>query len=230
MLHILTGSDTMKAKARAMAIAKGYELVRFGEGAEAFANVLGYLGASGLFSKKIALLLERPSESEDGTALLSEHAKDFTEADMPVIVIEPDIDSGVLKNLRMVAAVEEFESEEKEEVPAPSVFALTDAFASGNRKDSWVLYRKLIASGSAPEEVHGALSWQARAMVLASKTKSAAEAGLKPFVYSKAKRASARLGEVETENLSRGLVRLLHESRMGGGHLEDLLEVFLLRK
>lgn len=230
MLYVLTGSDTMKAKARAMALLKGYELVRFGEGAEAFANVPGYLGASGLFSKKIALLLERPSESDDGETLLSEHAKDFAEADMPIVVIELDINSGVLKNLRMIATVEEFELGEKEEIPAPSVFALTDAFASGNRKDSWVLYRKLIASGSAPEEVHGALSWQARAMVLASKTKSAAESGLKPFVYSKAKRASARLGEVESENLSRELVRLLHVSRMGGGDLEDLLEIFLLKK
>ncbi len=230
MLYILTGPDTMKAKSRAAALAKGHEVVRFGEGAESFANVLGHLGARGLFSKKIALLLDTPSESEDGVALISEHAKDFAEADMLVIVVESDISSDVLKNLRMIATIEEFELEGKEEMPVPSVFALTDAFASGNRKDAWVLYRKIIASGSAPEEVHGALSWQARAMVLAAKTKSASEAGLKPFVYSKSKRAAETLGPERAEGLSRELVRLLHESRMGGGNLEGLLEAFLLKK
>ena len=39
-----------------------------------------------------------------------------------------------------------------------------------------------------------------------------------------------RLGAAETENLSRELVRILHSSRSGGGNLEDLLEVCLLKK
>ncbi|MBI3573683.1 hypothetical protein HY090_01390 [Candidatus Kaiserbacteria bacterium] len=230
MLYVLIGSDVMKAKARAAVIAKGYEAVRFGEGALPFSEVLGYVGARGLFSKKVALLLDRPSEDAEGKILLAEHAKDFADADMPVVVIEISLDSATKKAIPKSTTVEEFEIEEKEETPPPSVFALTDAFASGDRKTAWILFRKLIESGSAAEEIHGALSWQARAMVLASKTKSAEDAGLKPFVYSKAKRASARLGEAGSEELSRELVRLLHQSRMGGGDLEDLLEVFLLKK
>jgi len=112
----------------------------------------------------------------------------------------------------------------------PSVFELTDAFALGDRKNAWILYRKLVESGSAAEEIHGALSWQARAMVLASKAKTAEEAGLKPFVYSKAKRAASKMTVEQTEEISRELVKILHTSRMGGGDLEDLLEVFLLKK
>ena len=53
---------------------------------------------------------------------------------------------------------------------------------------------------------------------------------MKPFVYTKAKRAASRLGEAGAEDLSRELVRLLHSSRMGEGDLEDLLEAFLLKK
>ena len=87
-----------------------------------------------------------------------------------------------------------------------------------------------MEEGVAPEEIHGALAWQARAMVLASKTKTAAEAGLKPFVYSKAKSFVARLTPEKTENLSRELVSLYHESRAGRGALADLLESFLLKK
>jgi len=230
MLYVLTGSDIEKIKARAAALSKGYEVVRFGEGGAPFSEALQKVGARGLFSPKIALLLDRPLETDDGAELLLAHGKELAEAQMPVIVIQPELDSANEKKLAKLAEMEEFEAKKKAEEPMPSVFALTDAFASGDRKNSWILYRRLIENGSAPEEIHGALSWQARAMVLASKTKTAAEAGLKPFVYSKAKRSSARLGEKGSEALSRELVRMLHESRMGGGDLEDLLEVFLLRK
>ena len=230
MLYVLTGSDVMKAKARAAALAKGYETVRFGEGGETFARVPSYLGARGLFAPKIALILDRPSEDVDGKTLVAEHAKDFAGAEMPVIVIEPTLDAATKKAIAKHAEIEEFEPTATQETPPPSVFALTDAFASGDRKGAWILYRRLIENGSAAEEVHGALAWQARAMVLASKTKSAAEAGLKPFVYTKAKRTASRLGEAGAEELSRELVRILHSSRMGGGGLEDLLEAFLLKK
>lgn len=230
MLHILTGSDVMKAKARAAALAKGTELVRFGEGGEPFGNALSYLASRGLFSEKIALLLDRPFEDEEGKALFMEHADDLAGSETLVLIVQPDLDAATKKKIPKDAEVETFELKEEKEIPPPSVFALTDAFASGDRKTAWILYRKLVGSGSAAEEVHGALSWQARAVVLASKAKSAEEAGLKPFVYSKAKRAASRLGEAGSEELSRELVRLLHQSRTGGGDLEDLLETFLLKR
>jgi DNA polymerase III delta subunit len=230
MLYVLAGSDMEKIKARTAALSKGHETVRFGEGGEAFSDALSRVGAQGLFSKKIALVLDRPLETEEGKELLLEHAKELSDADMPIIAIQPELDAASQKKLPKSAEVEEFEQRKKAETPALSVFALTDAFASGDRKNSWILYRRLIEAGSAPEEIHGALSWQARALVLASKTESAAEAGLKPFVYSKAKRASARLGAEGSEQLSRELVKMIHESRMGAGDLEDLLEAFLLRK
>ncbi len=230
MLYVLTGSDADAIKKRVAALSKGYELVRFGEGGEPLARALGYIGARGLFAPKIALLLDRPSESEEGKALIEEHAKDFAEADMPIIVIETALNAAQKKAFGKGTEIEEFEGKIKEETPPPSVFALTDAFAAGDRKKSWILFRQLIESGSAPEEIHGALSWQARAMVLASKTKSADEAGLKPFVYSKAKRTVSKMTDEQTENISRELVSILHASRMGGGDLEDLLEAFLLKK
>ena len=230
MLHVLTGSDVMKAKVRARALAKDAETVRFGEGGEPFGHALGYLGASGLFSTKVALLLDRLSESAEGKEFVLAHVEDFARAEMPVIVIEPTLDAAAKKAFSKHGEIEEFELKADPETPPPSVFALTDAFASGDRKNSWILYRTLIESGSAAEEIHGALAWQARAMVLASKSKTAEEAGLKPFVYTKAKRAASRIGETGAEGLSRELVRILHVSRMGGGSLEDLLEAFLLRK
>jgi DNA polymerase III delta subunit len=230
MLYVLTGSDTIKAKARAMQLAKGFELVRFGDGGEPFANVMGYLSAQGLFAPKVALLLDRPLDDGDGKLLLTEHSAELAKGDALVLVIEPALSAPVLKSIGKAATVENFDEKEKKEMPASNVFALTDAFARGDRKTAWILYRKLIDTGSAPEEIHGALTWQARALVLASRTKNAEEAGLKSFVYGKAKRAGARLGEQGTVALSRELVALIHKSRSGDGNLGDLLEAFLLKK
>ena len=230
MLYVLTGSDIDAIKKRGAQIAKGHELLRFGEGALPFSEALSHLGARGLFAPKMALLLDRPSEDAEGKTIIGEHAEALADADMPVIVIETTLTAAEKKAFGKKAEFEEFEEKKKADMPPPSVFTLTDAFASGNRKNAWILYRKLIEGGSAPEEVHGALSWQARAMVLASKTKSASEAGLKPFVYTKAKRAVSKMTPEQTERISRELVDMLHASRMGQGNLESLIEAFLLKK
>jgi len=227
MLYILTGSDFPKVKKRALEIAKGHELVRFGEGNLPFADAPGHVGASGLFSKKTALYLDRPMEDEKGAEMFLAHLGTFSNSDTPVIAIT-DVDAALKKKLPSEARIESFEEEQDEEI-APNVFALADAFAKGDRKRSWVLYRRMIEYGAAPEEIHGTLSWQARALVLASKTDSATELGLKPFAYTKAKSALSKM-KTPPEELSRELVTLYHKSRMGEGSLEDLLETFLLKK
>ena len=216
-----------------MKLADKSEVARFGEGGEAFANVGSYLSARGLFASKVSLILDRPLDDPGGAALFTpERIQELADAGALVIAIAPDIHSDVLKNIRIgkTVVVEEFELKEKDNEPAPNVFALTDAFAAGDRKKSWILYRQMIEDGASAEEIHGILSWQARALVLASKTKSALDSGLKPFVYTKAKQAAARFKEGQANQLSRDLVTLYHQSRMGEGTLEDLLEVFLLRK
>src|SRR3989344_1138696 len=230
MLYILTGSDVVKAKARAMKLADKSEVVRFGEGGEAFANVGSYLSARGLFAPKVSLILDRPFETEEGEALLAMF-KDFAEADTLVVLIQPELNAEAKKKIPKNAVIERYDiSYQSNEKTPQSVFALTDAFAAGDRKKPWILYRQMIEDGASAEEIHGTLAWQARAMVLASKTKTALDSGLKPFVYMKAKQAAARFKEGQADQLSRDLVTLYHQSRMGEGTLEDLLEVFLLRK
>lgn len=230
MLYVLVG-DIAVAKDRAEKLAKGSVVVRFGEGGEVFENALGYLGARGLFALKTTLLLDRPLEDADGKILLTEHAKDLVEGEALVIVVESVLDATTKKKLPKETIVELYDiSYSSNEQPTPNVFALTDSFATGDRKNSWIRYRELIDLGTAAEEVHGILMWQARAMVVASKAHTAEESGLKPFVYSKAKKAGARLGVEGCEEVSRTLMHMVHQSRMGKGNLGDLLEAFLLKK
>lgn len=229
MLYVLVGDDFQKIKKRIAEVAKGLELVRFGEAGEPFSHAPSRLGASGLFSPRIALHLDKPLEDADAKAFVLEHAKAFANAETPVIVTALALDAETKKKIPKNASVEILELKTDDEEASQSTFALTDAYAKGDRKQTWVLYRKFIENGASAEELHGILSWQVRALVLASKTKSASEAGLKPFVYTKAKSALAKM-TVNPEAISRELVAIYHQSRMGQGSLEDLLEMFLLKK
>ena len=231
MFFVLTGTDSTKIKKRIAELTRNADITRFGEGGEAFSNVFSHLGAPSLFSQKNALVLVSPLEDAEAKEIVLQNLKAFSDSETIVVVTESHIDAATTKKIEKHAeAIESYELKKTAEAPVPNVFALADAFAKGDRKKAWVLYRQFIENGSAPEEIHGTLSWQARAMVLASKTKSAEEAGLKPFAYTKAKAAVARFTPEAVEDLSRELVTLYHQSRMGQGSLEDLLEVFLLKK
>ena len=95
-------------------------------------------------------------------------------------------------------------------------------------KKLWTLYRKAIISGLAPEQIHGVLWWQMKSVAMAINAKNADEAGLKPFVFSKAKRASDKFSKEEVENILSKLLSIYHNSRMGKINMEYGLESFVL--
>jgi len=230
MLYIFTGSDTAKAKAEARKLAKDAAVVVFGEGGEPFESAMSYVGSQGLFSPKVVLLMDRPLEDANGKQLIEESAKDLQKADIEVFVIAPKLSAVEKKLFPKGAEFKEFEIKGQPEYVRPNVFGLTDAFLAGDKKKTWIGYRKLIAEGVQPEEIHGVLLWAVRSTLLAVKTKSAEEAGLKPFVYTKSKRAGEALGLGKVEQYSRDLVGAYHHARMGKGTLEMNLEVLILSK
>lgn len=228
MLYVLIGDDFQKIKKRIAEIAKGCDIIRFGEGAEALSGAPATLDARGIFASKIALYLDKPFETVEGKDFFLSHAKAFANSEMPVIATTLSLDAESKKKIPKNASVETFEIKSTP-VEVGSTFALADAYLKGDRKQMWVLYRKFIEAGVSAEEIHGILSWQIRALVLTSKTSSAIEAGLKPFVYAKAKTALSRIS-INPEAVSRELVSIYHQARHGQGSLENLLEMFLLKK
>jgi len=109
-----------------------------------------------------------------------------------------------------------------------NIWALTDAVGGRKKRDAWVLYQKALASGMVPEEVFYKLVWQTRALLVASKTKNASEADMKPFPYNKAKEFLRNFKPGELEKLSEALVLGYHRARRGEGEVETLVERSLL--
>ncbi len=189
------------------------------------------IGGQSLFTQKYIVEIARVSEKEDVFNEILDKLNQLKESENVFIWIEPDIDAKNLKKIEKFAEKsQEFagtKSSDKNSADLSSNFALTDAFGERNSKKLWLLYLSAVKN-SAPEEIHGILWWQIKSMLIASQTNSAAEAGLKPFVYSKAKRYSKNFTGEELENLSREIVSMYHEARRGGVDLEARLEKFVL--
>lgn len=107
-----------------------------------------------------------------------------------------------------------------------NIFQITDAFGARDKKSTWVLLQKALRSTISAEEILNILIWQAKNLLIAEKSTSAATSGLAPFVYEKSKRYSRNFKEEELKDISRALVRMFHESHLGldvGPNLERFL-------
>lgn len=226
MLYVFSG-DTKKAKEEAKKLSKKAEIVLFGEGGHLFLEAPSYLG-SGLFTKEVALIVDEPLETAEGRELLEKYGEELNKSENNVFVVISDLKVAEKKLFPRGTKFEKFESKTVKAPERPNMFAFTDAFLSGDKKKTWLGYRKLISSGISAEEIHGVLMWAIRSTLLSLKTNSAGEAGLKPFVYTKSKRAGEKLGEEKVENLSRELVAVYHRARAGEGEMELGLERMML--
>lgn len=227
MLYLFVGPDTPKAKARVRKDALG-EVVVVGDGGVSFEEAPILVSSQGLFSKRLTLLLDRPLQNAAGRALIAEHAELLHESSTDVYVVESELALADKKLFPKGVSVTEFGKKVAEERPLP--FTLADAFLAHDRKRAWIEYQKLRSAGISSEEIHGTLSWAVRSALIASKTKSPDEAGLKPFVYTKSRRAAEKLGLAQVEELSRKLVALYHRARAGEGDMALGIERLLLEK
>ena len=109
-----------------------------------------------------------------------------------------------------------------------NIFALTDAIAKRDKREAWVVYEKALASGMVADEIFYRVFWGVKILLLTSKTKSAEEAGLNPFVYKKSKTALQHWSLEELETISEKLVSGHHLARRGQGEMETMIEKILL--
>jgi DNA polymerase III delta subunit len=213
MLYVFHGDDVTRAKAEALKRAKGAQIVRVGENGETYANAMSFVGAQGMFAPSVALILDRPLDDDDGEALIEDSGDALVSADTLVIAIVPELSATDKKKFPKGATFEEFAHKKSASKEKGDYFALPNAFMAGDRKKAWVTYRTLIDSGSAPEMVHGGLAWAVRDRIQKLSQRHAPQ-----------KETDAML------NVSRALLALYDDARSGRGSMEDLIEIFLLKK
>lgn len=184
-------------------------------------------GGASLFGGTEVVLIDAPSEDTLAFDAVIASAPVLSESSNVFVLIEGKLkaaDSKVFK--KYASEYNELKNEKKETVF--NIFSLTDALARRDKKALWVLLRRAQLSGLTSEEIIGTLFWQIKTMRLAARAASATEAGLKPFVYSKAKSALSKYKEGEVDELSRRLVCVYHDGHLGKTDINRALERFVL--
>ena len=231
MLAVFFGNDVINVRRSA----HDFSLIKKGEGAlietidpQSFRP--GYFKAAvasdSLFGDCTVYLVDMPSENKEMYEELIGSLDELAVSANTFIIMEGPLLAAEKKKFERAAEV--FEEHKREASQRFNNFSLADALAKKDKKLLWLLLAEARLEGISDEEIVGVLWWQLKTLRLAMLTSSAAEAGLKDFPYSKAKRALSKFAPGELETLSQKLLALLHESRQGKGELDISLERFVL--
>lgn len=226
MLYFFYGKDTEKARARARGVISAMKKKR--PEAEYFrvtsdtwnpAMFEEFISGQGLFERKSIVFADGALERAEAKVWVTGHLKEIAASENAFVFLERTADAETRKKFEKIAQeCKEFPLEETA-VPASrtefNVFSMTDALGQRERARLWSLMSEALMRDVTPEEINGVLFWQVKSMLAASLSKSAANAGLKPFVFEKSRRYAARFRPGELAALSRALVSLYHDAHRG---------------
>lgn len=165
------------------------------------------------------------------TALFSDEEKTMlamAKSENMFFVLEETLPKATYERLKKYAKKTIDLAAERKEKKEFSAFLLADALAMRDKKKLWILFREAIARGYPPEELFGILFWQTKTIILVHKTRSADEAGIKSFPYSKAQSAKRRYTSREAEDVLHQLSRAILSARSGAESLENATEKVIL--
>ncbi|MES2436422.1 MAG: hypothetical protein V4519_00245 [Patescibacteria group bacterium] len=190
-----------------------------------------YIGGMGLFSSKTIVEMDMVFRNKEAKEEIMSRIKDIAASDNIFVFLEGTLNKAELTKFEKNAEkVQEFSLKEEPEKKNKdfNIFSLTDALGRRDRKQLWVLYQKALMNNSAPEEIHGILFWQIKAMLQAAKSKTAQESGLNPFVFQKSQGFLKNYTEQEVKEHSAKLVDIYHKARRGIHEFDVALEKYIL--
>ena len=188
------------------------------------------LGGQGLFSNKYIIFLDRMTENIEAREGIADFIPAMNESSNIFIVLEgklnADLKKAFEKSAEKVVISEEKEiSSTKKEF---NIFNLADALGARDSFKAWSIYRQAIDNGLEVESIAGTLFWQVKSMLLAQRSKTAAEAGLNPFVYEKSKEHSKNYSADELSNMLNKIVIIYHDGHRGRLNMELGVERMML--
>lgn len=185
-----------------------------------------HISGQGLFAGRVLIVLDHVFEDTEAKESVLKHVQDVAGSENVFILLEGVLDKKTTTKLEKYAEkAQAFDTKKYVQKRDTSIFQLTDALGSRNRKKAWIEYCRALRNGGRPEEIHGMLFWQTKTMLLVAQN---ATKGLKPFVVNKTKRFLDNWTEKELTQLSSQLVSTYHNARRGGTELDIALEQLLL--
>ncbi|MFA6095089.1 MAG: hypothetical protein WC757_04370 [Candidatus Paceibacterota bacterium] len=235
MIYILHGNNTEKAREKSHAIVDSLRTKRpdasfFSVNADTWNTIAldELIGGQGLFAQKYIIFFDNISENADAKELIGERTKEIAESDNIFIFLEKKLDKVFAALEKKAEKSQEFSRPEGKKEFGGGMFALADALGMRDKKHLWILFDDARRKDTEWEEMHGIFWWQVKSMILASKTASAEEAGLKPFVYKKSLGFAKNFKPAELEKMSHNLVTMYHQAHRGVVDFGSELERWVL--
>lgn len=235
MFYFIHGTDTIKSVEKAKQLLEAMKAKK--PNASVFrldtehwedASFQELLIGQALFENKFIVQVSRILDEENISNVVLDNLGAMKKSDNVFVWNEGEVSSKDLKKIEKYAEkVQEFTAREISKKPEFNTFSLGDALGSKNKKNLWMLYLEALECVPV-EEIHGVLFWQVKSILLALKTSSAKEAGMKDFPYNKAKSFSKNFKAEEIEKMSSDLVKISHNARRGIHDFEIALEKFCL--
>ncbi len=211
-LHTLSGDEVEVSRITADTYQKGV--------------IIDMAESVSLFGTGQVVVLDMLREHEFAFEEILQIIPTLAESPTHFILIEGKLGAPEKKKVSASAStVHEIESVGKTEF---NIFALSDALLNRDKKTLWILLMQALRAGKTNEELVGMLFWQIKILRLVEKTSSAEEAGQKPYVYQKAKRALGLFKKGELDALSRSLLILYHDGHLGKCDMSLQLERWVL--
>lgn len=237
MLYIFHGIDTEKAREKVHTLIDS--LLTKNKDASSFRleaadtttdRLLEYAESQGLFAHKYIVFLDHPLETTESADAFTALRKEINESENIFIALLGPTTKTVLKKFvsHTEKIVEVGGTKKGSTHNQFNIFTLTDALGARAHGTLWVLYQRALRAGKAPEEIHGVLWWQVKAMLLAARNTDAETAGLKPFVYTKSRKFAANFSMEELHTLAHLFVTTYHSARRGEDNFETALERCIL--
>lgn len=238
MFYYFYGTDRDKARERSRGVLSAMKTKR--PGAEYFrmtpdswnpAAFEEFLSGQGLFERKFIVFADGLFENAEAKEWVLSHVAGIGESENAFVFLEGKTDAASLKKIEKHAQEAKVFEAVKQRASfggESNIFALADALGSRDKKKLWVLLSEALIRGETPEAISGVLFWQVKSMLAARGAKSAAESGLKPFVFMKSVRYAKEYSEEELRSLSRKIISDYHDAHRGLSDLSVSLERFSL--
>ena len=187
------------------ALLNASDIERVRANTETFNRTIEDIQTASLFGGKKTFVISGIIEDESVKELFWNHAESLKNAPHDIVVIAETLLAADTKRAESCGTVHKIiEKEKKSQSFDP--FVLGNAFASGDKKQSWIYLQETIHDGGEMEPTHGILWWKLKDQMQ------------KRSLYSKPQMIS----------MARDLVVAYHESRRGGLDLVERLELFFL--
>ena len=240
MLYVFHGTNTSANVAKATSLITSLRTkkadasyVRIEAGQWSPTIVQEHAGGQGLFANKYIVFLDRVTENNEAKDGLVEQVSTMQESPNIFIVLEGKVNAELTKAFekhaeKVVATDAVLKVGKNSSRDEFNIFSLADAIGSRDSFKAWTVYRQAIDAGIETESIVGTIFWQLKSMALAVGTSSAAEAGLSPFVYSKAKKAVSNYSREELDRLTASCIRAYHDGHRGKVNMELGVERLIL--